>query len=62
MGLIKQNDHECQHHHSEEGKVLHRLYMATGLCATFFIVEVISGYLLGSLMAVLSDAAIYWPI
>jgi zinc transporter 2 len=36
--------------------VLRRLYMATGLCSTFLIIEVIGGYLSGSL-AVLSDAA-----
>jgi zinc transporter 2 len=51
------NDQEHHHHHhGEEGQVLHRLSVATGLCATFLIVEVIGGYLSGSL-AVLSDAA-----
>mmetsp|Transcript_7342 Transcript_7342/g.12180 ORF Transcript_7342/g.12180 Transcript_7342/m.12180 type:complete len:475 (+) Transcript_7342:270-1694(+) len=36
--------------------VLRRLYMATCLCGTFLIIEIIGGYLSGSL-AVLSDAA-----
>ena len=36
--------------------VLYRLYVATGLCGCFLIVEAVGGYLAGSL-AVMSDAA-----
>jgi solute carrier family 30 (zinc transporter), member 2 len=36
--------------------VLRRLYIATALCSMFLIVEVIGGWLAGSL-AILSDAA-----
>jgi zinc transporter 2 len=36
--------------------VLRRLYIATGLCSCFLLVEAVGGYLAGSL-AILSDAA-----
>lgn len=49
-----ENDVDCEK--ANRSRVLRKLYTATALCATFLLVEVIGGYLSGSL-AVLSDAA-----
>ena len=40
----------------QQNQVIQRLYVASSLCAIFLIVEVVGGWIAGSL-AVLSDAA-----
>jgi solute carrier family 30 (zinc transporter), member 2 len=60
------NNHNCNSNKSkteqqeaaiqQQNQVIHRLYVASSLCAIFLIVEVVGGWIAGSL-AVLSDAA-----